>query len=195
MSRRRGEVAATALMVLALAGCHTTRGKVPEAATAAEGRAERAFAAPLRPTLTAALGALDDARVRPRKLIIHGAAEGGGKPPALAIEPAEANLAMLPDGARADDVFVQHLLRLPGAPPTPFVPIFVTYQGKAPDGRVVTLTIATRRGDEANQLVTIQPDRRGDLNWSDALLEKVAVRLRPAAEGPAPAPAGPPAPP
>ena len=169
------------VLVLApgLAGCHLTKRVAPEDGPAppTTGRTEQAFIAPLRPTLTAVLGALDDAQVKPEKLIIHGASTETGKQPALAIEPAEANMAMLPDGTRADDIFVRHQLALPGTPPTAFVPIFVTYQGKASDGRAVGLTIATKRGDEANNLVTVKLGHRSDPAASQALLDKVAARL------------------
>lgn len=201
---RRSRIVPWLVLALApgLAGCHVTRGKAPEAGKVAAGlaapgqvapgpagpaRAEQAFAAPLRPTLTAALGALDDARVRPEKLVIHGASDDAGKQPALAIEPAEANLAMLPDGTRADDIFVQHQLRLPGTPPTAFTPIYVTYQGKAADGRSVTLTIATKRGDEANNRVAVKLGHRADPAWSGGLLDRVAARLGPGAAIKAPA--------
>ena len=170
------------LIAPGLAGCHLTKRVAPEdgqppQSQPTHGRTEQAFAAPLRPTLTAVLAALDDARVKPEKLIIHGAGTEGGKQPALAIEPAEVNMAMLPDGTRADDIFVRHQLALPGTPATAFVPIVVTYQGKAADGQAVALTIATKRGDEANNLVTVKLGHRGDPAASQGLLDQIAARL------------------
>lgn len=187
-----------------LAGCHVTAKAPREAGSKAEagsasapthpgghGREDRAFGAPLRPTLTAVLGALDDAGVRPERLIIHGASGAdGGKAPALAIEPAEANLAMLPAGDRAEAVFARHEIALDGGTPTPFVPIFVSYKGKAADGRAVDVTIATRRGDESNNLVAVKVGHRGDAAWSGDLLGKVGARLGPGAAL-APPPAAP----
>lgn len=180
--------------VVGLSGCHVT---APQKGAAdpgpGHGRFDRSFAVPMRPTLAATLATLDDLGIRPERMTIQSGSETPGGQPALLIEPEATNAAMLPDGARADDIFVRHELTMPGSPTTPFYPIFAAYKGTAADGRAVLVSIATKRGDEADNLVTVRIGHRGDEAWSRAFLARVATRVD-GTPGAGPAPPGSPAP-
>ena len=164
------------MVLIGLAGCHVMAPMVADDKGPGHGRVDQPFAVALRPTLAATLAALDELGVKPQKLTIESGIATPGGQPVLGIEPEATNAAMLPDGARADDIFNRHELNMPGSPPTPFHPIFVAYKGAAADGRVVLVTIAAKRGSEADNLVTVHIGHRGDETWSRAFFAKVAAR-------------------
>lgn len=165
------------LLVVALAGCHVMAPKVAEESGPGHVRVDQAFAVALRPVLAATLAVLDELEVKPQKLAIESGIATPGGQPMLGIEPEATNIAMLPDGARADDIFNRHELNMPGTPSTPFHPIFAAYQGKTADGRTVVITIATKRGNDADNLVTVRIGHRSDDAWNRAFLAKIAARV------------------
>ena len=202
------------------AGCHTVTRLGAEDPTApastatsaasatpggpGHGRVDRAYPFAIRPTTRAVLAALDDLKVQPRHLTIRSGIEDPRGQAAIRVEAEATNVAMLPSGERSDAMFVRHQMEVPGAEPAPFYPIYAAYEGKAADGRAVVVTVASKRGDEADNLVTARVGHRADEAWGRSFLDRVAAHLaaeaqadvqpaESAAAAPAPSPA--PAPP
>ena len=203
-------------LVAGAAGCHTmtrlgaeepTRpatdpasATAPASSTSAtpggpgHGRVDRAYPFAIRPTTRAVLAALDELKVEPKHLTIRSGIEDPRGQAAVRVEPEATNLAMLPDGERADAMFVRHQMLVPGGEPAPFYPIYASYEGKAADGRAVVVTVASKRGDESDNLVTARVGHRADEAWGRSFLDKVAAHLAdeaPAPAAPAPTPAAP----
>ena len=166
-------------LVVGLAGCHLVSSPIRDYYGPGLGRVDQSFPATIRPTLVATLGALDDVGVRPVKMTIQNLSDAPQNQVGLEIEPTPTNAGMLPPGERSDDIFVRHQLKVTGAQPEPFLPFFVTYRGKAADGRTVYVTIATKRGDEADNQVTVRIGSRVDEAWCRAFLAKLAARIEP----------------
>ena len=186
----RARMAPAVLALVCLAGCHAIpKGFKAEDLKPGHGQIYRPVTVTIGPALQATLAALDEVNVKPNQLMIHTLTEGLHQQGALGIEPESTNVAMVPTGARYDDIFVRHQLIKADGSASPFVPRFVTYSGETADKRPVLVTIAAKRGDEANNLVSVRVGATGDAAWSQTFLDKVAAR-----SGTAPAAATPPPP-
>ena len=170
--------ALTLIGLIGLAGCHA----VPKTYRASDlkpghGRVDRPLPVAIGPALRVSMAVLDEQGVQPKQLLIQSLAEGPGQPGALGIEPEASNTAMVPTGAKFDDLFLRHQVSKPDGSPVSFVPRFVTYTGATAEGRSVLVTIATRRDDEATNLLTVRVGANGDDAWSQTFLNKVGARV------------------
>ena len=164
-------------LAVALAGCHTVlHGPKPASFGSGHGRVDRPVPAGIGPALRATMATLDEQGVHPTQLVIHSLVEEAGHPGAVGIEPEATNAAMVPTGTRFDDLFSRHQVATPDGKPAPFVPRLVTYAGATADKQTVLVTIAARRNDESNSLVTVRVGRTGDDAWSRAFLDRVGAR-------------------
>ena len=173
----RARMAPAVLALICLAGCHAIpKGFKADDLKPGHGQVYRPVTVAIGPTLQATLAALDESNVKPKELMIHTLTEGLHQQGALGIEPESTNVAMVPTGARYDDIFVRHQMIKADGSATPFVPRFVTYSGETVDKRHVLITIATKRGEEANNLISVRVGATGDTAWSQTFLDKVAAR-------------------
>ena len=164
--------------LVGLAGCHAVpKAYRPGDLKPGHGRVDRPVPVAIGPALRATMDVLDEQKVEPKQLVIQSLAEGPGQPGALGIEPEASNAAMVPTGAKFDDLFRHHQVSKPDGSPVPFVPRFVTYTGATAEGRSVLVTIATRRDDEANNLITVRVGANGDAAWSQTFLDQVSARV------------------
>ncbi len=177
MVGRARMMAPAVLSLICLAGCHAVpKGFKADDLKPGHGQVYRPVPVAIGPALQATLAALDDVNVKPSQLMIHTLTQGPRQQGALGIEPEATNVAMVPTGAKYDDIFVRHELSKPGDAATPFVPRFVTYSGETADKRPVLVTIATKRGEDANNLISVRVGATGDEAWSQTFLDKVAAR-------------------
>ena len=180
------------ICLVGLTGCHAvSKTYRPSELKPGHGRVDRPLAVAIGPALRASMAVLDEHKVQPKQLMIQSLAEGPGQPGSLGIEPEVSNSAMVPTGAKFDDLFLHHQVTKPDGSAVGFVPRFVTYTGATSEGRSVLVTIATRRDDEANNLITVRVGANGDEAWSQAFLDQVSARVGGGSGQVAPAPPNP----